>query len=136
MCTWSYDMLWRGNNDWTSGDGQDWSLIWLFHWNIWFWIFPVYFYFLILLVMTNIGLRLCFYMYEVIFTMSASVNIISSYALGRRFLSVLYKKEYIIQYCKINFTNLLVKKFKSSIIFYFSAQLKNDSLRDLDPNGK
>ena len=98
--------------------------------------FPVYFYFLILLVMTNIGLRLCFYMYEVIFTMSASVNIISSYALGRRFLSVLYKKEYIIQYCKINFTNLLVKKFKSSIIFYFSAQLKNDSLRDLDPNGK
>ena len=111
------------DNDWTSGDLQDWYFTFWLHYNIFFRIFfLVLLNFFIVLVMTNIGSRLCCDMYRVIFSMSSSVNIDYLYAFGRCCLSVLYKMEAIIQYYATDFPNLLGKVSASAIMFYFGAQ--------------
>ena len=69
-----------------------------------------------MIVVTKIGSILCFDMFEVIFIMLSLMKTESSYVSGHCCLSVLYKIEAIIQYCEINFTNILVKASTSVII--------------------
>ena len=78
--------------------------------------FPVLVEFFIVIVLTNISSRIFCDMSEIIFIMLSLMKTDSSYAFGRRCLYVLYKIEAIIQYCEINFHNLLVKMSMSVII--------------------
>ena len=79
-------------------------------------LFPVLVEFCIVLVVNNIGYRLFCDMSGVIFTLLSLVKTNSLYTFGHHCLSILYKIEVIIQYCKINFPNLLVKASPSVII--------------------
>ena len=62
-----------------------------------------------MLVVTDIGSRLCCDMSKVIFIMMYLVKTDSLYAFDRHYFSVLYRIEAIMKYCEINFLNLLVK---------------------------
>ena len=78
----------------------------------------------IVLVVTNHVSRFCCDMFEVIVTMLYLVKTDSSNTFDCRCLSVLYKIEVIIQYCEINFTNLLVKSSTSVIILLLWYKVK------------
>ena len=69
-----------------------------------------------MIVVTNIGSRICYDMSELIFAVLYLVKINYVYAFGHCCLSEMCKIEVIKQYCAINFLNLLVKASASDII--------------------